>query len=271
MTQHLLLFDFDETYYKHHTTSEDIDDLKQMEDTLSNIEMSNNATTAILTGSSITSVLNKMNSINMEYKPKHVFSDLSSKMFTFQRGEYVESEKYKEMVLATPFKKEDILEIVSTIATKYQCDVKPQREFAHDATLYDFYYFSQGDNAIDLKILNDMTKYAKSKNYTMKFNKCNPLAGDPEDAYDVNFIPNNAGKLFATKFLMEVYDIPLENIIGFGDSGNDYEFLAFLKHSFVMRNSTDEMMRNEFTMSKYPYYKGIHYHISKYWAEHHNK
>src|SRR5699024_11457262 len=94
MTQHLLLFDFDETYYKHHTTSEDIDDLKQMEDTLSNIEMSNNATTAILTGSSITSVLNKMNSINMEYKPKHVFSDLSSNMFNFHKGEYVVSVKY---------------------------------------------------------------------------------------------------------------------------------------------------------------------------------
>lgn len=264
MKKHLILFDFDETYYKHNTMPEDIKDLRKMENTLNNLALSKRAIIAILTGSSITSVLNKMNSINMEFKPNHIFSDLSTRMFTFRQGHYEESKKFKKIVFSTPFRKKEVLEIITTMSSKHNCELKPQRTFRNQETLYNFYYFTKGNVNLDLKILNEMKDYAKTKNYTMKFNKCNPLAGDPNGAYDVDFIPKNGGKLFATKFLINLYNISTENIIGFGDSGNDYEFLSFIKNSFVMCNSCDEMMRSEFNVSKYPYYKGINYHINNY-------
>ena len=56
MTNRLILFDFDETYYKHHNN---IPYLKEMESLLQNITAKNNVITAILTGSTIESVLQK--------------------------------------------------------------------------------------------------------------------------------------------------------------------------------------------------------------------
>lgn len=40
MKKHLILFDFDETYYKHNTMPEDIKDLRKMENTLNNLALS---------------------------------------------------------------------------------------------------------------------------------------------------------------------------------------------------------------------------------------
>ena len=79
MTKRLILFDFDETYYKHHTHQADMPYLREMEGLLQNITTKNNVITAILTGSTIESVLQKMSKVNMSYKPQHIFSDLSSK------------------------------------------------------------------------------------------------------------------------------------------------------------------------------------------------
>lgn len=264
MERHLILFDFDETYFKHNTTSEDINDLKNMEETLRRLSEAKNVMIAILTGSSIESVMAKMRSINMTFQPHHIFSDLSTKMFTLQNGEYVESDQYKKIVLQTPFLKEEVYEIIKEVSYNNHCELKPQRNFKDDETLYNFYYFSQGNKNTDLKILNELKEYAASKNYTVKYNECNPLAGDPINAYDVDFIPNNSGKLFAAKYLIDLYDISRENVVGFGDSGNDYEFLSYVQNSFVMRNSKDQMMRSKFNLTKYPYYKGINYHINQY-------
>ena len=67
MTNRLILFDFDETYYKHRTNQADIPYLKEMESLLQNITAKNNVITAILTGSTIESVLQKMSKVNMSY------------------------------------------------------------------------------------------------------------------------------------------------------------------------------------------------------------
>ncbi|PTF85663.1 hydrolase, partial [Staphylococcus chromogenes] len=53
MTRNLILFDFDETYYKHNTNQTDIYYLKEMEELLQKISANNNAITAILTVSTI--------------------------------------------------------------------------------------------------------------------------------------------------------------------------------------------------------------------------
>ncbi|PTG91378.1 hydrolase, partial [Staphylococcus chromogenes] len=99
MTRNLILFDFDETYYKHNTNQTDIYYLKEMEELLQKISANNNAITAILTGSTIENVLEKMLKAGMSYKPKHIFSDLSSKMYTWNNYEYIESDEYKKEVL----------------------------------------------------------------------------------------------------------------------------------------------------------------------------
>ena len=264
MINHLILFDFDETYYKHRTNQADIPYLKEMEGLLQNITAKNNVITAILTGSTIESVLQKMSKVNMSYKPQHIFSDLSSKMFTWNNCEYIESDEYKNEVLIEPFLLEDILDILKHVSSKHKVEFIPQRVFRENETLYNFYFYSSGDTHLDKTILEDLSQYSKKRDYTMTFNRCNPLAGDPENAYDINFTPKNAGKLYATKFLMNKYGVPKELIIGFGDSGNDEAFLSYLDHAMIMSNSQDEEMKSKFKNTKYPYYKGIYTHVREF-------
>ncbi|PTF53325.1 HAD-IIB family hydrolase, partial [Staphylococcus chromogenes] len=122
MTRNLILFDFDETYYKHNTNQTDIYYLKEMEELLQKISANNNAITAILTGSTIENVLEKMLKAGMSYKPKHIFSDLSSKMYTWNNYEYIESDEYKKEVLTETFLLEDILDILNYISFKHKVE-----------------------------------------------------------------------------------------------------------------------------------------------------
>ncbi|RIM17521.1 HAD-IIB family hydrolase [Staphylococcus chromogenes] len=264
MTRNLILFDFDETYYKHNTNQTDIYYLKEMEELLQKISANNNAITAILTGSTIENVLEKMLKAGMSYKPKHIFSDLSSKMYTWNNYEYIESDEYKKEVLTETFLLEDILDILNYISFKHKVEFIQQRDFREKETLYNFYFYSSGDTNLDKAILKDLIQYTETRNYTARFNRCNPLAGDPENAYDIDFTPKNAGKLYATKFLMRKYSIPRKSIVGFGDSGNDEEFLQYLDHAFIMSNSKDEEMKSKFKNTKYPYYKGIFTHVREF-------
>lgn len=152
MTNRLILFDFDETYYKHRTNQADIPYLKEMESLLQNITAKNNVITAILTGSTIESVLQKMSKVNMSYKPQHIFSDLSSKMFTWNNCEYIESDEYKNEVLIEPFLLEDILDILKHVSSKHKVEFIPQRIFRENETLYNFYFYSSGDTHLDKTI-----------------------------------------------------------------------------------------------------------------------
>lgn len=264
MTKRLILFDFDETYYKHATTEQDLPYLREMEALLEEVSIHQQAITAILTGSSLESVMAKMTKANMLYQPTHIFSDLASKMYTWHDNSYIESDAYKKEVLAERFVLNDILDIVHAFSHKYDVEFMPQKTFRKDDTHYNFYFYSLGDSQKDVIMLNRLIQYAEERNYTVKYNRCNPLAGDPDHAYDIDFIPKNAGKLFATQFLMNTYNISKSSVIGFGDSGNDEAFLSYINHAFVMLNSTDNYMRSKFKNTKYPYYKGITTHIKAF-------
>ena len=81
----------------------DLSHLREMEKLLEKLTNNNEVITVVLTGSTFQSVMDKMDQVNMTFKPLHIFSDLSSKMFTWNNGEYVESETYKKKVLGEPF------------------------------------------------------------------------------------------------------------------------------------------------------------------------
>ncbi|MBF7025317.1 HAD-IIB family hydrolase [Staphylococcus kloosii] len=264
MTNHLILFDFDETYFKHNSSKHDIIDMREMENLLSKISASQDVIIAILTGSSFNDVLKKMNSIGMLYKPNYIFSDLSSKMHVWTGLKYEEIDEYRENSQQKSFTKKDIDKILIKISNKYNVNFVPQRRFNEVETFYNFYFYSLGNLEKDRRILLNLIEYAHSLNYKASYNLCNPLAGDPPNAYDINFIPQKAGKLYATRFLMNKYSLPKNSVLGFGDSGNDEEFLSYLKHRFVMANSSDEELKSKFNITKQPYYKGISIHVTEF-------
>ncbi|GEP85011.1 HAD superfamily hydrolase [Staphylococcus piscifermentans] len=265
MKHHLILFDFDETYYKHATTKEDIPDLRDLEETLRQAVKEDGVITAFLSGSIFPNILKKMEKAEMKFKPQYIFSDLCSQMYQLDdQGEYHECKEYEEAVSETPFTKEKVDEIIKNFEQKYDVKLQPQREYRDKETLYEYYFDSQGDQDEDIKMLENLQKEAASYDYAVHFNKTNPLAGDPEDAYDVNFTPKNAGKLFAVKYLLDLFDIPASEVLGFGDSGNDETYLSYIGHPFVMSNSTDNEMKAQFPNTKYEYYQGLNDEVKKY-------
>lgn len=263
MTRKLLLFDFDETYYKHQPTSSDIEDMKDLEELLTQLSKEK-VIVAILTGSALASVLSKMTKTGMTFKPHYIATDLSSKLYTWNGKSYVINETYQKQVLDGTFELSEIQQLISTISHKYHVSFQPQKEFQPYDTHYNYYFKMQGDEAKDQRILNDLISMASDQRYVVKYNRCNPRAGDPENAYDVDFLPQQAGKKYAAQFLMSLHDIPKSQVLGFGDSGNDREFLRFLHNRFVMCNSTDPSMTSEFEVTKHAYYKGLIYHIKDF-------
>lgn len=113
MKHHLILFDFDETYYKHATTKEDIPDLRKLEETLEQAVKNDNVITAFLSGSIFPNIMKKMEKAEMKFKPQYIFSDLCSQMYQLDdSGEYHEYKDYEEAVSETPFTKEKVDEII---------------------------------------------------------------------------------------------------------------------------------------------------------------
>lgn len=265
MMRQLILFDFDETYYKHQTTKEDIPELRELESTLKQAEEKHQVITAVLSGSIFESIIEKMEHAEMEYKPDFIFSDLCSKLFELDdKGEYQRSKDYEEAVSETTFTKEKVDEIIDSFESEHQVELYPQREFRDEETLYEYYYYAQGDEEKDEQNLKDLQDKAAAYDYAVHYNKTNPKAGDPEDAYDVHFTPKNAGKLFAVRYLLDMYDLDSEGVLGFGDSGNDEIYLSHIGHPFVMHNSTDDDMKDKFPVTRYDYYKGLNDEIKRF-------
>ncbi len=265
MMRQLILFDFDETYYKHQTTKEDIPKLRELESTLRLAEDKHQVITAVLSGSIFESIMEKMEHVEMEYKPHFIFSDLCSKLFERDdKGVYHRSKDYDQAVSETTFTKEKVDEIINDFESEHHVELHPQRAFRDEETLYEYYYYAQGDEAQDAQYLKDLQDKAAAYDYAVHYNKTNPKAGDPEDAYDVHFTPKNAGKLFAVRYLLDMYDLDSEEVLGFGDSGNDEVYLSHIGHPFVMHNSTDDDMKEKFPATHYDYYKGLNDEIKRF-------
>ena len=157
MMRQLILFDFDETYYKHQTTKEDIPELRELESTLKQAEEKHQVITAVLSGSIFESIMEKMKHAEMEYKPDFIFSDLCSKLFELDdKGEYQRSKDYEEAVSETTFTKEKVDEIIDSFESEHQVELHPQREFRDEETLYEYYYYAQGDEEKDEQNLKDL-------------------------------------------------------------------------------------------------------------------
>lgn len=264
----LILFDFDETYYKHQTTKEDIPELRKLESTLIQAEEKHHVITAILSGSIFESIMEKMKHAEMEYHPQYIFSDLCSKMFERDdKGMYHRSKAYDEAVSETPFTKNKVDDIIDSFESEHHIELHPQRDFRDEETLYEYYYYTQGDETEDETYLKDLQDKAAAYDYAVHYNKTNPKAGDPEDAYDVHFTPKNAGKLFAVRYLLEMYDLKSEDVLGFGDSGNDEIYLSHIGHPFVMHNSTDDDMKEKFPVTQDDYYEGLNKEIKRFFNQ----
>ncbi|BBP86934.1 hypothetical protein BsIDN1_05520 [Bacillus safensis] len=99
---------------------------------------------------------------------------------------------------------------------------------------------------------------AKERGVAVNINKCNPLAGDPADCYDVDFLPVGTGKDEIVRFMLNQYDLSKDQGFAFGDSGNDLRMLQSVTHGFLVQNATAEAKRHHHQICHHGYAKGIY-------------
>ncbi len=99
------------------------------------------------------------------------------------------------------------------------------------------YFYQEKDEKNDKNNLLAIELICKQYGGSVNINRCNPLAGDPEDSYDVDFIPIGTGKDEIVSML-EKFKLDPENAIAFGDSGNDIKMLQAMENGYLLKNAT---------------------------------
>lgn len=65
--------------------------------------------------------------------------------------------------------------------------------------------------------------------------------------YFREFVPHGYSKASGISFVLDYYNLSLDNSYGFGDSNNDLSMLSFVKHSIAMGNSSPRSLLDKAT------------------------
>ena len=86
----------------------------------------------------------------------------------------------------------------------------------------------------DLLMISEL---ASEYNIKVITTKCNPAAGDPENCFDIQFMPKCCGKKEVLQFLVEKLGISKVDTWAFGDSFNDLEILQNVGNPYIVANA----------------------------------
>lgn len=253
----IIFFDFDETYYPHSCTEELLKDLYELEKYLEVLAIKENIKIGWITGSDIKEIGDKMKYARMNQSAHFVASNLGTEIYHIDKqGMILPNKSWINRLKQTSFNGSIVHSMVQELRYQYNIKLMNQTQFDQKKYKWNYYYFIQSEvkAAYDLKIIKQL---AKNNSLALNVNRCNPKAGDPENAYDVDFIPIGTGKSEAVQFMREFYKVPVEKTIAFGDSGNDIRMLKAVNEGYVLANGTEEAKNMHSQVTSLPYAKGI--------------
>lgn len=255
--EYLMLFDFDETYYPHELKDWQLKDLYELEDFLEKILHEKNIRIGWVTGSSLVEIHKKMTAARMRYLPHFIASNLGTELWEInQKGEFYQNQTWWKRIKRSGFSHRVVEDLINDLRLLYGITLHKQTQFGQQLFKMNYYYFI--DDIARIKYdLDTIRRLAGNSGINININRCNPLAGDPVNAYDVDFIPQKTGKRAVAEFVMKQFRIFVENTFAFGDSGNDIEMLKAVQHGYLLNNATEEAKRLHHTITSDPYAKGI--------------
>lgn len=255
-TKALICFDFDETYFPHACEDRQLEDLHELELYLDQISRQYHVKIAWVTGSDYNALAAKMERAHLTYMPHFIAANLGTELYQITAdGERKEIYEWKQHV---PVQEEFNQLVVGLIHKLFLEGITLQPQTVHGQSSYkkNYYYFPNEDNLTD--VIHRIRHAAAAVRVGVNVNACNPLAGDPDGAYDVDFIPLRTGKRAAVQFLANHCMVNQAQIYAFGDSGNDLEMLQYAGNGFLVANATAEAKQKHSQMCASPYAAGIH-------------
>lgn len=251
--KYLLFFDFDETYYPHACTPEQLKSLSKLEDFLNNLAAYQSVKIGWVTGSDLQQLVLKMKRAQMVYSPHFIASSLGTEVYDVsEKGELHPNKDWQNRLQTLNFSSSLVKDLVSELNQLYGIKLIEQTQLGQQRYKLNYYYFirSETQTSYDLTIIRHL---ANINGVGLNINRCNPQAGDPAGAFDVDFIPLQTGKKEIVQFMMTQNNVPLANTIAFGDSGNDIEMLQSVQHGYLVGNATSEAKKlyPQVTLSHY--------------------
>lgn len=250
----IIFFDFDETVRPYALEDRNRTPIKELEFLLQDISSRFNVIFGWISGSNFSSLLKKSNNYIGLY-PHFIGSSLGSELVLAENGCYNASREWDHHIYQSGFKMEMIDNFVRR-ATADGFHLIPQDDTYQGRHKRSYYFYE--NPAPD----NDLTPYRLinsnvDDNLSVFATRCNPLAGDPEGAYDVDVLPFCASKGKQCEFITKLFSTNKSNTIAFGDSENDSEMLSFVAHPYVVENGDIGSIKAKFTITKGHYCDGI--------------
>ncbi|PZD97083.1 haloacid dehalogenase [Paenibacillus sambharensis] len=267
VTEYLIFFDFDETYYPHECLPEQLNKVYELELYLQQLARDYHVKTAWVTGSSVQQIQAKMKLAGMTQLPHFIASNLGTEMWEAgPDGQLVTVPAWAKIIKASGFSRRDVEDLISELKLTFNIVLHEQTQFGQSGYKMNYYYYPASAARIpyDLSIIRHL---AANHGIGININMCNPKAGDPENAYDVDFIPAGSGKKAAVQFLVDYNQVPQSNTMAFGDSGNDIEMLRTVSHGYLLQNATAEAKSCHHNVAPYPYAEGILHVCRKFFGE----
>ncbi|KGP91236.1 HAD family hydrolase [Pontibacillus chungwhensis BH030062] len=253
----IVFFDFDETYYPHELNPHRYDKLRELENYLLNQSEEGKLVFGWVTGSSVESAMDKMETGGLSLLPHFIASSLGTEITYFHENSFNKKDReWKGFLDQTIFSPALVDRIVKSLEEEHSIFLKAQTNLG-DAPYKKNFYYQEESSSVDEINLDTIRKNAYHNGIAVNINKCNPLAGDPEDSYDIDFIPLGTGKEEIVAFMLRKYQVNKANAFAFGDSGNDLRMLHAVGNGFLVANATEEAKSKYSKQSLGSYSEGI--------------
>ncbi|MDZ8026463.1 MAG: HAD-IIB family hydrolase [Nostoc sp. DedQUE11] len=254
--KYVVFTDFDETYLAHQNEECHKSDRNELEEYLLNQSYEKQIILGWVTGSSLTSIFSKINKYGLKVLPNFIASSLGTELTYFNQKQYGEKDKtWQNNLKKTGFSEKLVNNLVSILKLD-DIHLTPQPQI-QDSRFLKNYYYHQQNKEVDSQAILQIKNIAKKAGISVNISQCNPLCGDPENCYDVDFTPSGTGKKDIVNFILKQTNINYKNSIAFGESGNDIEMLQAVEHGYLVGNATSEAKKLHSRIEENEYTKGI--------------
>ena len=248
--------DFDETYLAHNMNESRLQHIRQLETFIRKESYQSGLLFGWVTGSSLESVLEKVALFDLQLIPHFVASALGTELHWFSKESgHVEDAAWLEQMQKSGFSRSNVELLVSHLNQR-GIKLEPQTR-SYQSSYKRSYYLPYEGESTHLQNVTAICSQAKKVRIQVALNRCNPLAGDPEDCYDVDFIPYSSGKSDLVHFVLSNMNLTPDQAFSFGDSGNDIAMLRVVRHGYLVQNATLEARKKHLRVAQGTYADGV--------------
>lgn len=230
--RNLICCDLDETYIPFDDAKKSKGGVKELEDFICSYGEEKGIVIGWITGTNLSSIFRKSHNY-ISKRPHFICCSLGTEFYWLKDGKPVSSQRWEQKIINSGFSRDKIETLVKQASDKNIELIKQPQDYQAKFKISYYYHISAKIN----DDFNWLKAQAEQSGCRVILTKSNPAAGDPQDAYDVEFIPKCCGKDKAVLFLIEEFNLAKENVYAFGDSCNDFPMFSTAGNGYLVANA----------------------------------